>query len=174
MKFFRYFPKMTYEFDGVANSTFTLDMTNITVRFTIMEKLKQHVTVLYDYIIQDGERPDTIATSLYGSPDHTWIVLLVNNIMSLYDWPLTSEEFDRYITDKYGSMQAAQANTIYRTSDNYIVDANTYMQLAASDRGTTISAYDDELTKNEDKRRIRIVPAEFVEPLVLELRNALS
>lgn len=173
MKFFQYFPKMTYEFE-CANTSFQLDMTNITVRFIIMERLKQHVTVLYDYIVQDGERPDTVAHKLYGSPDHTWIVLLVNNIMSLYDWPLTTAEFERYIVSRYGSQAAAQAQTLYRTTDGYFVDYQSYLQLPVAQRGTSTSAYDDELEKNEAKRRIRVVPAEFVGPLVQELRNSLT
>jgi hypothetical protein len=170
MKFFSYFPKMSYEFHA-SNGAFTLDMTNITTRFVIMERLKQHVTVLHDYIVQDGERPDTVAQKVYGSPDHTWVVLLINNIMSLYDWPLTSFVFDRYIVSKYGSQAAAQANTLYKTSDGYYVDANTYSQLPVSERGSTPSAYDDELTKNEDKRRIKVIPQEFVQPVILELRK---
>jgi hypothetical protein len=173
MKFFRYFPSVPYRFQS-GDSTFSLDLTNITIRFSIMERLKQHVTVLYDYIVQDGERPDTVANKLYGSPDHTWIVLLVNNILSLYDWPLHNAEFDRYIKEKYGSLAAAQARSIYKTTDGYVVDAVSYMALPAAQRATTVSCYDDELSQNEAKRRIRVIPAEFVEPLVLELRKTLS
>lgn len=172
MKFFSYFPKMSYRFDG-DGTPFTLDLTNITVRFTVMERLKQHVTVLHDYVVQDGDRPDTVAYKLYGNPDHTWLVLLPNNILSLYDWPLSTAEFDRYINEKYGSQAAALANTYYKTTDGYFVDANTYSQMAASEQGDTPSAYDVELEKNDAKRRIRVIPAEFVQPLIYELRKQL-
>jgi len=170
MKFFSYFPTMSYQF-GEGNTAFTMDLTNITVRFAVMERLKQHITVLHDYVVEDGERPDTVAHKVYGSPDHTWLVLLMNNIMSLYDWPLTTVEFDRFIVSTYGSMAAAQANTVYKTADGYLVDANTYSQLTVADQGSTPSAYDEELTKNEARRRIKVVPQEFVQPLLLELRN---
>ncbi len=173
MKFFQYFPHMAYEFRNDTGS-FKLDMTNITTRFVVMEQLKNHVTVLYDYVIQDGERPDVVANKLYGSPDHMWIVLLVNNIMSLYDWPLTTTEFNRYIVEKYGSIQAANAAMVYKTTDHYYVDYQSYLLLPAAERDTPISAYDDELTQNEVKRRIRVIPVEFVEPLILELRKTLT
>jgi hypothetical protein len=169
MQFFRFFPTVQYSFER-AGTPFVTTITNPTVHFKIQEKLKEHIAVLYNYIVSDGERPDTVAMKLYGSPDYTWVVLMVNNIFSFYDWPLASEEFNRYIIDKYGSVAQAQACSLYQTADGYFVDATTYNGLLAAARGSIVSAYDDELTKNEAKRRIRVVPAAFVEPLVTELR----
>ena len=169
MKFFRYFPTVPYSFN-VNGQSFVLNITNPTVHFKIVEQLKSHIAALYDYIITDGERPDTVATKVYGSADYTWVVLIVNNIMTLYDWPLTSVEFDRFIVDKYNSIPAAQATPVYKTNDGYYVDATTYAALPDAERALS-NAYDDELTKNEAKRRIKIVPSPFVESLVLELRK---
>lgn len=169
MKFFRYFPTVPYEF-VVDGQSFVLNITNPTVHFKVMERLKSHITVFHDYVVEDGERPDSVATRVYGSPDYTWVVLLVNNIMTLYDWPLSSREFDRFIVDKYGSVSAAQATPVYKTSDGYYLDATTYGLTDASLRAQS-NAYDDELEKNEAKRRIKIIPTQFVEPLVVELRK---
>lgn len=169
MNFFRYFPVVPYSFlDG--NTTVVLNITNPTVHFKISEQVKSYITVLYDYVIQDGQRPDTVATQVYGSPDYTWVILLINSIITLYDWPLTYDEFNNYIADKYGSVQAAQATPVYKTSDGYYVDQTTFNTLLANNRLQT-DAYDDEMTLNEAKRRIKLAPPEFVEPLVLELRQ---
>jgi hypothetical protein len=170
MKFFRYFPTVPYQFD-VNGELFTLRITNPTVHFKIMERLKEHIAVLYDYVIQSDERPDSVATKLYGSPDYTWVILILNNILTLFDWPLTQAEFDRYIICKYGSIRTAQITSIYKTKDNYYIDVDSYNAMSADQRGAVTNAYDDELDKNEAKRRIKVVPAELVEPLVLELQK---
>lgn len=171
MKFFQFFPTVTYSFqqDG---STFGVDITNISAHVAIVERLKQHITAFYDYIVADGERPDSVATKLYGGPEFTWIVLVLNNIMSHYDWPLTNTEFDAYIADKYGSVDTAKAQFVYKTTAGYLVDSITYGLLPAAERAVPISQYDHEMTLNENKRRIRAIPVEFVGPLVLELKRA--
>lgn len=172
MDFFKFFPQTAYKFQVSDDATpFELRITNPTVRVKIQERLRDHISAFYDYIIQDGDRPDTIAQNVYGSPSYTWLVLLANNILSLYDWPLTNEEFNNYITERYGSVSAAQAETTYYTADGDVVDNITYNAMDASERGSTSSAYDDELEANEAKRRIKIIPAGFAESLVLELRK---
>lgn len=171
MKYFRYLPQLDYEFTLPDGTSFKLTLTNPTVRYKLVARLKQHISTFYDYVVSDGERPDTVATKLYGSPDYTWVILIANNIFSLYDWPLRQDEFDRYITERYGSIAAAQSQFYYRTVDGYVVDATTYSLMPAEERGAIHSHYDDELTRNEAKRRIKVLPAAFVEPLVLELRR---
>lgn len=170
MKYFQYFPTLTYDFDGVERS-----ITNLTASVKMVERLKEHVTVFYDYIIEDGDRPDTVSEKLYGSVGYTWIVLLANNIHSLYDWPLTSEEFDRFIIDKYGSLSDAHATVLYRTTDGDLVDQTTYESWLSEDRRDgTISVYDYELALNEAKRRIKVIPQAFAEALTVELRQLMQ
>ncbi len=173
MNFFKYFPTVLYSFQTVATER-GFEVTNMTVHFKMVEKLKQNITVFYDYIVQDGERPDTVATKLYGSPAYTWVVLLLNNIMSLYDWPLNNEEFNNYIIERYGSVVNAQLTTIFKTAQGYVVDGVTYGLLLASEQGPALSAYDDELEQNDAKRRIRVLPAEFIGPLMLDLKAAMK
>lgn len=171
MQFFRYFPQISYTFsDG---SPFTLDLTNPAVHVLIAPKLKQNITVLYDYIIPGNDRPDTVARKVYGSANYTWIVLVLNNIMSLFDWPLSIDEFNAYITDKYTTIGAAQAQTLYKTNDGAFVDSVTYGLLPASRQGATLSMYDYELELNENKRRIKVVPTEFAPLLQANLKQIL-
>jgi len=171
MKFFQFFPTVNYSFQS-DTSTFGVDITNISAHVAIVERLKQHITAFYDYIVEDGERPDSVATKLYGGPEYTWIVLVMNNIMSHYDWPLTNTEFDNYIISKYGDVTTAKSQFIYKTTAGYLVDSITYNLLPAAERAVPVSLYDHEMTQNEAKRRIRAVPVEFVGPLVLELKRA--
>lgn len=170
MNFFKYFPTTAYNFT-TTQGQYALNITNITAHIQIVERLKQVITSYHDYIIQDGDRPDSVANAIYGSPDYTWIVLILNNIFTLYDWPLTTTEFNAYLIDKYGSLQVAQSLPVYKTADGYIVDVVTYAALPAVQQATVQYAYDAETTKNETKRRIRVVPIEFVGPLVIELKR---
>ena len=172
MNFFKFFPTVPYAFQ--ANSgTFALNITNPTVHIKIQERLKEVVSIYYDYVVQEGERPDTVSTKLYGGPEYTWVILLVNTIFSLYDWPLGSEEFNAFIEDKYGSVTTAMATTLFKTAAGYFVDEVTYNTLDADNRDT-ISAYDWELQKNEDKRRIKVIPTAFLGPLTTELKKILA
>lgn len=176
MKFFRYFPTLNYTFD-TGNTKFGLDITHPTAHVIILERVKQQITVFYDYVVSDGERPDSVATKHYGGPEYTWLVLVINGIMSHYDWPLTYDEFTDFIIDKYGSVVNAQnltLNAFYKTTAGALVDSITYGLLPAADQGVIESAYDHEHTLNEAKRRIKVVPPEFVIPLTRELKQAFA
>jgi len=199
MNFFHYFPTLRYHIQD-GNTSFDVNITNLTAHVTIVEKLKQAITVFNEYIIADGDRPDSVATQVYGGPEYTWLVLVVNNIQSHFDWPLTELEFDRYITDKYAYLVPEYAielenqtnpgqaiarsqwrlrvrektyqRFVYKTALGFFVDELTYESMSADNRGTKTALYDHEWTLNEAKRRIKIIPQEFVGPLVAELKRA--
>ncbi len=173
MKFFAYFPKTLYTFQNAAGA-YILTITNPTVHVRLMEKVRQSITTTHDYQIEDDERPDTVSVNLYGTPDYTWIVLLVNRFFTLFDWPLTNDEFNAYIAEKCGSVLQAQTTILYRTFDNYYVDSVTYYALPVAQRGEVQSVYDYELLLNDAKRAIKVVPPEFVAPLDAELKAILS
>lgn len=158
MNYFQYQNRIDYTFD-----TTTVVLTDITERAKIAERLAQYTTAMYDYIIQDEQRPDTVAELVYGDVRYTWIVLLVNNIISLYDWPLTTKEFGEYLIQKYGSLAAARSGPrVYYTVNGDRVDATTYSLLSVSKRGETLTPYEQEERDNEAKRRIRIIPTRFL------------
>jgi hypothetical protein len=47
---------------------------------------------LDDYIIQDGETPESISLNLYGDRDHAWTIMIINTIQNrFYDFPLTDK-----------------------------------------------------------------------------------
>jgi hypothetical protein len=169
MKFFRNYPLVGVEFPGGV-----MQMTNTTVHVRLIEKLKKNITVLHDYAIQDGERPDTVSQNLYGTTEYTWVILVLNGIFSLFDWPLQPDEFNNYIIERYGSVAAATTSFIYFTSDGFRVDFDTWNSLDVSQRQDPMTNYDDELNQNELKRRIKVVPSDFVTALAQELKNILS
>ena len=169
MNFFQYQETVPYAFGATSDTLVQFTITNITQRAKIAERLRQHTAILHDYVIGEGERPDTVAQNVYGDVKYTWVVLLVNNIMSLYDWPMTNEEFELYIIGRYGSLSLSQnqgtrtdaawsAAKFYYTTEGDRVDATTYASLGTR-QGTTNTPYTQEVEDNDAKRRIKVVPA---------------
>lgn len=171
MQFFRYFQTTPYVVADDMSAPMFHTMTNITQHARIAERVAQYRSSFYDYIVQDGERPDTVAEKLYGSVDYTWVILLTNNIFSLYDWPLTYAEFTDYMINKYGSVANAQTQIAeYYDVSNTQISQSMYESISPQWR-STLSAYDVELRNNDAKRRIRVVNAQFIAPLAQSLRT---
>jgi hypothetical protein len=127
---------------------------------------------MHDYVIREGERPDTVAMNLYGDAKYTWVVLLMNNIMSLYDWPMTNSEFELYLIGKYGSLTDSQnqgtrtdaawsAAKFYYTTEGDRVDATTYASLGTR-QGITNTPYTQEVEDNDTRRTVKVVSREFL------------
>jgi hypothetical protein len=82
---------------------------NILQRVQFPQSVLQNSLLFHPYTIEDGDRPDTIAALYYGDDFYDWIVMLSNQFISVNDnWPLTQDQFNAYIVEKYGSIQTAQ------------------------------------------------------------------
>jgi hypothetical protein len=184
--YFTYFPTTQNDLkqNGISTS-----VTNILRRFKIRNSVQDRTDVYYDYQIQAGDRPDTIAEKYYGSSAHAWIVLHYNDIHDpVFEWPLFNTDFDNYIRGKYGSPAEAQAQVHeYRRiltpkqtqvdgtiiQERYVVvDKTTYDTLGESSR-QSISAYDYELEKNEEKRTIKILDNKYLSKIIAEVEDIL-
>ena len=163
---------------GVSTS---MSIVDITQRARIVERLRQHTTAMHDYVIEEGDRPDTGALKLYGNVKYTWIVLLLNNIVSLYDWPMTSTELELYLIGKYGSLSDSQnqgtrtdaawsAAKFYYTTEGDRVDATTYAGLGTR-QGITNTPYTQEVEDNEGRRTIKVVSRQFIPGIVSALKT---
>jgi len=96
------------------------DAPNILSRVQIPQSVLNDSKLFHNYVIEDGDRPDTIAAYYYGSDYYDWIVLLSNNIIDLAnEWPLTQPQFDDYIIFKYGSHADSMSEIVgYRVNTN--------------------------------------------------------
>lgn len=97
MSIFRYTPVIFYK-GRVAP--------NIIARVKIPERLLKLGNLYHPYVIEEGDRPESIAELYYGDPNFDWLVRLPNNI---YDeasqWPLTQTQLERYLRSKYDSVE---------------------------------------------------------------------
>lgn len=109
--YFSYFPTITY----VAQDGSSKTVANILKRAK-MTKLSSTVkaNVFYKHTIRDEDRPELLADLYYGDTKYHWIILYANDIVNVYDqWPRSSHDFEKYIVDKYGSVE--EANSWYKT-----------------------------------------------------------
>ena len=108
-KYFDNFPIIEY-----ANT----NAIDILARVKILDSVYKNPFVYYPYQVPDGDRPDKIAFNYYNDSYMSWLVYHANKVVDPYhDWPLTYEQFNKFIIEKYGSIAEAQYKTkFYRVS----------------------------------------------------------
>jgi hypothetical protein len=103
-KYFDAFPRMKYNLSGVNGNQKLV--TDIFRRVKVRSKIKDNVSMLDKYDINEGDSPETVAYKAYGSTDYFWVVTLLNNIINrYYDWPLDEYVFQQYCKDKYDNAE---------------------------------------------------------------------
>ena len=175
--FFRPYPTVRYR---VPKTNKTVAATNITKRFAVTNFLNNSKATFDEYFVQDGERPDIVATQYYGDQTLDWLVLLVNEIQDPYfQWALSYEQFNSYLRQKYGSVEYTQSTVHHyeqivqaarNFSDNGVqrivpektvtVDYTTYVSLPAPQR-KTITIFDHESERNENNRHIYLLDLNY-------------
>jgi len=172
MSIFAYYPKIAYKIDDYNY----LKAIDINVVSKVKDYISQYRSIGYTpYVVQDGESPDYISYKFYGNPGYDWIIMLTNNVHSIYDdWPRNSETFKEYIIYKYGSLQNAMATTkYYYDADRNIIDVLEYTSLAANNRSLE-TVYEYELELNTNKSKIKILNRSSINAVESGLRSILS
>jgi hypothetical protein len=165
MKYFQYLPTFEYS---------SLSATNILVRAKVREYVLNNAAIYYTHRIEEGERPDTLASKYYGNSSFTWLLFYANNIYDpIFDWPLNSENLISYMINKVGSLQIAQQTPHHYLLDGlYIIDKATYEDVnVPANRKSIITVYDHELAENEKKRNIKIIDETYATQIVNEMRR---
>ena len=175
--YFSYFPKVNHDLKDDGN---TISVTNILRRFKFRSSLELNNKVYYEYDVQSGDRPDTIAYKYYGDSSLAWVVLHFNNIVDpIFDWPLFDRDFEKYVKGKYGSISVAQDTNheyrIYINQKNVLIDGTVIDDLYyVTDQATynsftgykeNVSKWDWEIEENDRKRKIKILDKRFLNQL---------
>ena len=75
---------------------------NIFKGVRLREDILQDLTVFEKYQIVGDDRPDNVAFRIYGDSTLDWLVLKCNNMINIQsEWPMTQEDFDRHVLEKY-------------------------------------------------------------------------
>lgn len=182
--FFEPFPKVNYD---VKKNGKIENVTNIMLRFKIVDELKKQQSNYFDITVEEGDRPDVVATKVYENPELDWLILMINDIIDpIYDWPMGGRILEDFIRSKYGSIPAAQATVHeYRKILNeksilfdgtvvprrtLVVDETTYNSLGVNER-ESIDKYQYEIELNDQKRQIKIVDPQQVSRLLNRIED---
>ena len=106
MGYFRELPDIAYQSPLLHKNSSTdfVVIKNIFRRSKLFDYLKDNVTLFNKFVIGDGDRPDTIAESLYGDASLDYVIVLVAGITNINnEWPLQDYEVYEIALEKYGS-----------------------------------------------------------------------
>jgi hypothetical protein len=165
------YPKINFKLDSY-DSVRAIDITS---SIRIKKFLKEYRGISYfPYVIQNGERPDTVSYKIYKDSTLDWLILLTNDMYNVYDdWPKDQETFNRYIIEKYGSISAASSEIkYYYDADGDIIDLTTYNSLSTSQRKLE-SAFDYEQRININKSKIKVVQPRHIGAIESQLNAQL-
>ena len=188
--YFTNLPKVGYDINGTGKDSF-LSVTNIMKSVRFKPSILEDITDYYPYYVKEGERPDIIAHAQYGNIGYAYLIMLVNDIYDPnFDWPLSSQIFEKYIINKYGSVttaisgvknyyqivraEVARTGTSERIPEvKFVVDETTYDALDSGDR-TTLSNYDYEVELNDAKREIKLINPAFIRDIDYQIKRTLK
>jgi hypothetical protein len=176
---FRPYPTISYRIPGTRKRILTTDITR---RFSVANFVRNNKVTFDEYYVQDGERPDIIAHGYYDDSSLDWLVLLTNEIHDpYYEWPLSYEQFNAYLRQKYGSVEYAMRTTHHyeqitqehQIINDYgekrilqektlVVDYTTYASLTNSQR-KIVSIFDYEQNLNDERRHIYLIDLHYTQ-----------
>lgn len=106
-----------------------------------------------EYQVKDEDTPENLALRIYGSSSLSWIILWLNDrIDPFFDWPLKTNEFEKYVTNKYGD---ELYEPHHYTKGKWIVDPDTV-------GATMVTNYQYELDLNNQKRNIYLLDPNMI------------
>jgi len=87
--YFKFFPKVFYK-SGDENDQNIAQ--NLTAYIDLIDQIKDEISFYESFTILDGDRPDIVSQSLYGTQDYHWTLFLLNDNLREQGWPLTEQE----------------------------------------------------------------------------------
>jgi hypothetical protein len=161
--YFKEFPTFLYDFDINGKTEYRL-VKDITQNVRLRKEILSNVTVYDEYDIMDGETPEIISEKIYGTPLYHWVVMLCNERYNYVDdFPLTQQQLDKHVTNKYG------AGNEYDT--HHYVDTNGYIVDSSNPSATSVSNYDYEIIENERKRRIKLISPTLLNTILKNFKD---
>lgn len=83
-----------------------IQVKNLFKKSFIREDIFQNLAFFTKYEIKGNDRPDNVAFEVYNNSNLDWLILQCNNIINVQtEWPMTQDNFERYVLDKYGDYE---------------------------------------------------------------------
>ena len=198
MKYFDTLPKIITS----DNNNNNIILTNLLARASVINSLLTNPLLFYSYDIQEGDTPEIVAHKYYGDVYRYWIILYCNQIIDpQWNWPLSGNDFQKYIVDKYTefdpystvhhyekTISQYDANSLTTTENTIVIDQDTYDSLVETTNTyalptgsvtvtitkTAVSYYTYELNLNESKRNIKILNKAYAGQLENEFKKLMK
>ena len=108
--FFKHIPNIQYDFKSDGKFYQAKDLFR---KVSTWSYLQEGISGYNYYRITEGERPDVVASRLYGDSTLYWLFFLVNeNLQDFNDWPKSNQLFLKYMDRKYpGTCLEASSST---------------------------------------------------------------
>ena len=174
MQYFETFPKLFYDIDGSGDYKI---VTDILRRFKARKSITDQIVFFDKYEVKDGEKPEQVSHRFYGSVDYHWVVLSINNISDrYYGWPLSMQEFENYIEEKYTNPDGIHHYEITQSSGKTTSLDNSHLITVNSDASGASAVsnrtYEDRI--NENKRLIKILKPIYLDEYVEEFKRLIQ
>lgn len=177
MAYFSKFPKGVYDIAG--NKQFKL-VTDIMRRVKVRAKIINEASLYDDYDVPSGERPEVTAFKHFGDTELHWVILLTNDITdAYYGWPLSDQDFEKYVTDKYANPQGIHHYEITQSSGNTTGsspdDYSHKIEVNETESGAeSVSNYEYERREQDKLRSIKLLDPAFLGLFIEEFERLVS
>ena len=172
--YFTYFPQMLY--DAVQDGTTSpVLVTNILRRVKVKDSIKNDVALFDKYRVKAGESPEMVSMRFYGTVDYYWVVLLMNDIKDrFYEWPLSEQDFESFVKEKYTNPQATRHFEISQSSGkSSSIDYSHLIEVNSTTTGASaVSFYEYERRRQDNISLIKILKPDFVSAFVEEFAKS--
>jgi hypothetical protein len=157
-------------------------------RYRINDDVFSYAVIFSKYTIVDGDRPDTLADKLYGSPFYDWTILITNNMVNAqHDWPISNyaltKKLEAEFDDPYGTIHHYETYGIGQYKEGLTVDETFYnKQHKLNINGSMVVKNGNEVcrpvtiaehytTENEKKREIYLLKPAYFRQFVDDFRK---
>ena len=177
MAYFSKFPKGVYDIAG--NKQFKL-VTDIMRRVKVRAKILNEASLYDDYDVPSGERPEVTAFKHFGDTELHWVILLTNDITdAYYGWPLSDQDFEKYVTDKYANPQGIHHYEITQSSGSQTGsspdDYSHKIEVNETESGAeSVSNYEYERREQDKIRSIKLLDPAFLGLFIEEFERLVS
>lgn len=128
----------------------------------LQERFINNPYVYYPYELASDQRADVLADQYYDDPYYSWLIYYGNKIVDpYYDWNLPDEEFNQFITTKYGSVEYAQKRVIFYRTNWY----NDDRQISPSLFSGTISASEQKYWERKYNEDVGVILYYYRKPM---------
>ena len=174
--YFSKFGKIQYGFDKTTYKT----VTDIMKRVKVRDKIINEMSLYNKYDVKSGETPETIAFKHFGNPELHWVILLTNNITDrYYDWPMSEQEFELFIKDKYSNPDGIHHYEITQSSGkqtgNGPDDYTHKLEVNSTTSGAqSVSNREYESRLQDNKRIIKLLNPTVLQSFISEFNDLIG